>query len=234
MNPEDTDLSGSEEEFEQRMDSLLSDPALQDNPLLEDVRWLASAYCKLRRRMRKISLISDRQQTELMELNHYLQVVSRTDPLTGLLNRRGLIERFEVELSRLSRNSTMLGLLMLDIDHFKRINDHYGHQLGDEVLIALAELLQQRLRPYDHAARWGGEELLLLLPDTPRDGAEAVAKQILDEVRAMRWGMPDLTVTVSIGVTVAYGADSLDSSLKRADDALYHAKRQGRDRYAIA
>ncbi|MFC4158188.1 GGDEF domain-containing protein [Chitinimonas lacunae] len=234
MTGEDTDLSGNDEEFDQRVDDLLSNPANADNSLLEDVRWLASAYCKLRRRVRKISLISDRQQTELMELNRYLQVVSRTDPLTGLLNRRGLIERFETELSRLSRSSTTLGVLMLDIDHFKRINDHYGHQLGDEVLVALAKLLQQRLRTYDHAARWGGEELLLLLPDTPRDGTEAVAQQILDEVRALRWNARDLTVTVSIGVTVAYGADSLDSCLKRADEALYHAKRQGRDRYALA
>lgn len=171
---------------------------------------------------------------ELKRSNELLKALSDTDPLTRLYNRRFLMETLEREMHRAQRKMACLSLVMLDIDHFKRINDTYGHHNGDQVLVTTAELIQSGLRCYDVVARYGGEEFVLVLPETPDAGALLVAERLRESVQALRFPPPmeSLVVTVSLGVATFPSAlvDSVDSLLRQADDALYRAKHNGRNR----
>jgi diguanylate cyclase (GGDEF)-like protein len=165
-----------------------------------------------------------------------LERVAATDPLTGLLNRRSMSARLMEEEARHLRTGAPFALILADVDHFKRINDAHGHAVGDRVLTSVAGVLHGSLRTQDAAARWGGEEFLLLLPDTDLEGAEEVASRLRRDVQErlpeLR-GMPvDLTLT--FGVAAYTPAPSVDACLKAADDALYRGKAEGRDRVVSA
>ncbi len=157
-----------------------------------------------------------------------LEARAETDPLTGLLNRFSMQERLNAELNRAVRSNQPLTLMIFDIDHFKRVNDKFGHQIGDQVIRAVAQVTQATVRNYDLAFRIGGEEFLLCLPGVDeamaRTKAELLRQQI--EQRAI---LTDQPVTVSIGFVVASAAQNLDALIKQADDALYQAKRNGRN-----
>lgn len=157
-----------------------------------------------------------------------LEARAETDPLTGLLNRFSMQERLNAELNRAVRSNQPLTLMIFDIDHFKRVNDKFGHQIGDQVIRAVAQVTQATVRNYDLAFRIGGEEFLLCLPGVDeamaRTKAELLRQQI--EQRAI---LTDQPVTVSIGFVVATKAQNLDALIKQADDALYQAKRNGRN-----
>jgi diguanylate cyclase (GGDEF)-like protein len=161
-----------------------------------------------------------------------------TDPLTGCLNRRGFDQAMTRELARVSRTGGELSLLSIDVDHFKSINDTYGHLAGDVVLRGLAARLQQTARVVDMVARTGGEEFSLLLPDTNLAGAFKAAVRACDLVRSHAFtvnGEP-LRLTISVGVASLTSAERsvADTDLKqRADEALYAAKRDGRDRARV-
>ena len=167
-----------------------------------------------------------------LRLVHELESLSRTDALTGAGNRRAFDEALAQEVSRAKRHGQALGLVMLDIDHFKRVNDTHGHQGGDQVLHAVAVTLRATLREGDLLYRYGGEEFAVLLPYAPASGAMAAAERMLREIaaRPIRVGNTDLRVTASAGVTSVTGAD-LDGSrlVSRADAALYEAKKAGRN-----
>jgi len=165
----------------------------------------------------------------LRRLNEQLQIKSQTDALTGLANRAALDGRFAVALEQARRYHRPLSIVMLDIDYFKRINDEFGHQTGDRVLREVAGLLQSCLRGTDAVGRWGGEEFLVLCPETNGLQAESFAERICEQVRAFPFssGQPQ---SVSAGVAELSPADTADSLLRRADAALYRAKRGGRDR----
>lgn len=173
-------------------------------------------------------------QDSLRESNRELERLSITDPLTGLANRRQLIERLAGELHRCQRSSVPLALIMADIDHFKTINDSYGHQEGDRVLVEIAGLFDRQMRPYDLAARFGGEEFALVLPETTLDNALTVARRLREQVSELRFTAPlaRLRVTASFGVAVFPGEKvrSVESLIRAADAALYSAKRNGRNR----
>ncbi len=165
------------------------------------------------------------------------------DPLTGVLNRRALIERCECEVIRAQRGDGdgALALLMLDADHFKRVNDEFGHQAGDEALRQLTLRLQAPLPPAAQLGRYGGEEFLVVLPGLAHDDARAVAERLRKEAGEPFMAPSPLAATgigrlsISIGVAVFQGpADTLDALLARADAALYRAKAQGRDRVEVA
>ncbi len=171
----------------------------------------------------------------LAEARHRAEQQAGTDELTGLLNRR----RFAIVLGRLldrSDASEGVGMLLLDLDHFKRINDGHGHQVGDEALVALADCLREQVRPTDVLARWGGEEFVLALPGTGRTGAlRERAEQIraaVAEVAVPTTGEP-ITLRASLGGVVARHGDDLDTLISAADGALYRAKRRGRNRVVI-
>ncbi len=170
--------------------------------------------------------------------NARLEQLAQTDPLTQLLNRRALTERISAEMERALRYDSTLALLMIDLDHFKKVNDNYGHLVGDDVLRDVGQLLLETIRGSDIVARYGGEEFLLLLPETDDVGAEAFAERIREAVERHPFGGGSsgdgkiLSLTSSIGVAVYPAAriESVEDLLARADAALYRAKADGRNR----
>lgn len=162
-------------------------------------------------------------------LNAKLKHLSVTDELTGLTNRHGLDKAFQAELERVHRYRRPMSIILLDIDHFKPINDDMGHLMGDKVLVAFARLLQSGARQVDTVCRWGGEEFLIICHETPPDQALELAERLLQAVRQHTFpcGRP---VTTSAGVACAQEGDTVVSLEARADAALYQAKTTGRDR----
>ncbi|SDT22767.1 GGDEF domain-containing protein [Pseudomonas oryzae] len=168
----------------------------------------------------------------LTEQNLALEQLATTDPLTGLANRRRLFEQLDHEAARHRRSLQPLSLLLIDIDHFKRVNDNWGHNAGDHVLQGLARLLVSGLRQVDLTARYGGEEFLVVLPDTGTEGALAAAELVRRRVAASQLPLSDdetLQLTVSIGVATLQDDESIPNLIDRADRALYQAKHQGRN-----
>ncbi len=157
------------------------------------------------------------------------------DGLTGLYNRRFMNERLPIEIKRCERDGQTVALAMIDVDHFKRINDQFGHEAGDMVLKELGELLRQRVRVYDLACRYGGEELVLIMPGCGMADAMEKLESIrlaVSELTLAFNAMPLPTVTISVGLAETVGGDA-DQLLKLADERLYHAKRTGRNRLVI-
>lgn len=163
--------------------------------------------------------------------------LSITDGLTGLYNRRHFSERIGEEFSKAFRYNTPLSILIMDVDHFKRVNDTYGHQVGDIVLIAVAQVLRQSVRETDLIGRYGGEEFVVLLPHTDMEQAGAVAEKIRKAISEMPVAEMDRkAVTISIGVAGLGGvaADNVEDLIRHADGALYRAKEEGRNRVVAA
>ena len=181
-------------------------------------------------------LIMVRDITESVRLTTELRLLARTDPLTRLANRRVFVEMAEAELLRCRRFGTEAAMLMVDVDHFKRVNDVRGHAAGDGALTALAAVLAATVRAVDLAARFGGEEFTLLLPGTTLAGAAEMAERIRAAVARIQLPSPSggFGITVSIGATVFAGDDGdLTAVLRRADQGLYQAKAAGRNRIAV-
>ena len=175
---------------------------------------------------------------ENIQLHAEAQRLSLTDPLTGIWNYRYFERRYQQELDRCSRFNRVFALLLLDVDHFKEINDRCGHQRGDDVLVELARRVRSIVRDIDTFARYGGEEFVLILPETRQAGALEVAERIRAAVSSGTFGRPDeapLRVTVSIGVACYpdHGPTTREL-LRAADEALYEAKLQGRNRVVLA
>lgn len=174
-----------------------------------------------------VSLIDIRhhlaQQEKLTQLAH-------TDPLTGLMNRRYFRLLADQEFSRAVRTQNQLFLMMLDIDHFKRVNDTHGHDIGDQALIAVAEVLKNGVRSMDILARWGGEEFLVLLPETNMTGATLIAERIRQQVSQIKLPKIPEGLTISIGLREAKPGMELKTATSLVDQALYQAKADGRNR----
>ena len=172
----------------------------------------------------------------ILNLERRILELANTDVLTGLLNRRAFMEKIRQEISRTQREKRPLSLIMADIDHFKRINDAYGHQAGDLVLQRFAEQLTASTRPYDFTGRYGGEEFIVCLPGTGRSGAGSIAERIRRQTEDMEIMLPDesgpIRITASFGTASHEEGPRVDVDLliKRADEALYRAKRGGRNR----
>ncbi|MDP2759107.1 MAG: sensor domain-containing diguanylate cyclase [Sideroxyarcus sp.] len=182
--------------------------------------------------MARFVLDSNRHLEErVRERTEELRRLSEIDPLTGLLNRRGMLERFEGEIARQARQGGMMGILLLDLDHFKNINDTHGHAAGDLALCETAKVLQSMKRPYDHASRWGGEEFLMLMPDCPKADLLGIAERIREKIAALRIqaGASIFDFTVSIGAYHPDTPQTLDTMLQKVDGALYAAKDGGRN-----
>lgn len=177
-------------------------------------------------------------QDDLKRSNELLLELSNTDHLTGLFNRRFLMECLDKEVQRARRKDGQVALLLLDIDHFKRVNDTHGHLQGDVVLQKVALHIQKELRSYDIAARYGGEEFVAVLPDTSLKEAFNVADRIRLSIQGMHFAgsLSNERVTVSLGVALfpASGIDDTDGLLRAADEALYQAKERGRNRVVVS
>ena len=177
--------------------------------------------------------------TEAHRLRQELERLATTDPLTGLANRRAFLERAAEEVERASRHDRPMSVVMIDVDHFKAINDRHGHDIGDLVLQRVAEVVGSTLRQSgDLAARFGGEEFVLLLPETPIGGARMLAERIREAFEVTRVDTDDgpVNFTASFGVDALRPAldTGIDAVIKRADDALYRAKAAGRNRVHLA
>lgn len=186
------------------------------------------------------ALLAERDQLEReivrrSGLEEELRYLATTDPLTGLLNRRAFMTTLADELTRSQRLHSRFTLLMLDIDHFKLVNDTYGHPVGDAVLVHLSGLLAKQLRSIDKLARIGGEEFAILLVDTSADAAATVIERLLATIRSNPASHPEngkpIAITASIGCTESKADDDEQSPFVRADRALYAAKQGGRDQH---
>jgi len=180
-------------------------------------------------------VIITRDLTERKLREDGLVAQATTDPLTGALNRRAGEARLDDVFARLQRSGQTFAVLMIDCDHFKAVNDRWGHSGGDKVLVSLVEICRDRLRDGDAVIRWGGEEFVLLLPNTSSDNALMVAERLRQSVEAARieYNGNTIPVTISIGVGTADKADvRADQVVQRADEAVYRAKHAGRNKVA--
>lgn len=162
-------------------------------------------------------------------LQKKLENLAIKDRLTNLYNRHKLDEIVQNELERSNRFNHNFSFSILDIDNFKDINDTYGHQIGDEVLIKIAKILKESIRKVDYVGRWGGEEFLILCPETDINGSKKLLEKIRKNIEESKI-IEDLKVTASFGLTELKKDDTLKEILKRADDALYEAKKEGKNR----
>ena len=172
----------------------------------------------------------------LSKRDHRLQMLAYVDPLSGVLNRRSFLDLSGKEESRGRRRNYHIAVMMVDIDHFKQVNDTYGHASGDAVIRGLAEICARALRPSDLVARYGGEEFVISLPETGIDQARVVAERLRASVAdaIIPTGTGGVRFTVSIGVAICSRRASLADAMRRADEALYAAKRNGRNRVEVA
>jgi diguanylate cyclase len=198
--------------------------------MLPAVSLLSARLTRLRERNR-------RQRKELALAVSRIQELATRDELTGLVNRRHMASLLDRERQRGVRSGRGFSLAMVDIDHFKAVNDHYGHPVGDDVLRTFAHHAPQALRGTDVVARWGGEEFVLLLPEAAlsaaRIGVERLRGRVAATPMAHLSGVP-IRVTVSVGLTEHIAGESVTQTLERADRALYEAKAQGRNRTVVA
>jgi len=175
-------------------------------------------------------------ERQVEERTDKLERLAHTDFLTGTMNRRGMMQRLEAERNRLGRNGGLLAVMLVDVDHFKRVNDTWGHAVGDQALTLVAKVLQRTVRDYDLVARWGGEEFLVALFGLKHfNEMERVADKLLAAVRdsVLECGENRLTLTYSIGGVLASPQANLDMIIHQADEALYRAKNEGRNRAVL-
>jgi len=183
--------------------------------------------------MGMLFVTSSRMLRQLNEMQEKLREASITDDLTGIHNRRYVMERLSEEFTKSVRTGSTLSVIIFDIDHFKRVNDTYGHPFGDRVLKGVAERVKISLRAYDILGRFGGEEFVIVAPDTPLEDAVNLARRLNSLIKAgtMGDGKQSITVTASFGAAITSGTEkTYDALLARADKALYRAKDLGRDR----
>ena len=172
------------------------------------------------------------EMKKVNELNHQLEVLSTTDSLTGVMNRRAFERSLDQELALVDRRSTPLSLVIVDVDHFKRVNDAYGHAAGDVVLQTIAARLTQSARTVDTVARIGGEEFAVILPNTDQANALMVAERMRATVENEVW--PNVPLTISLGTATLLNLEKATGLLLRADKAMYVAKTSGRNRVVQA
>jgi len=173
---------------------------------------------------------------ELEKLLHEVERLAITDHLTGLFNRRHFNTMLQREYNLAQRYKRPLACLMADIDHFKSINDSWGHHIGDSVLKEISDTLKKNLRNVDIVARWGGEEFVVLLPQTDIDASMDAAERLLESIASYKFnGLIDITVTLSIGISFVpdTSISSAEAMVKAADSALYMAKNNGRNRIEV-
>ena len=190
---------------------------------------------ELRARLRIGERILGLEQ-RLRDTNENLRYAATHDQLTGLLNRAALLDHVQAEVARQDRHGTPLSMAIFDIDHFKRINDRFGHLAGDQALTHVSRLLSSSVRPYDWIGRWGGEEFMLLLPETTRQEALKVVLRACQQIAiAPLHGLSEdeSWLTLSAGLACRDEENSADKLFSRADQALYDAKRAGRNKVAV-
>ena len=234
-------------------DVLLYDPKKNNFPLIrvdnnDEISMVQNAIVSMVSRINTYTNMLDKlnfsleekvkeRTKELEDSNRELKLLASTDPLTKLYNRRYFTKTSAHILDITKRNKTDLSIIMLDIDDFKHINDTYGHKVGDNVIVGISNILQESSRNSDIVCRFGGEEFIILTPETNIDGARVVAQKIRSDIEKnlMYINNVELKVTVSIGISqVINDKDyNIEASIHRADEALYQAKETGKNRVCV-
>jgi diguanylate cyclase (GGDEF)-like protein len=207
------------------------------NDLPEKYAKLLDEFQQLESELQRAKRSLEIKEIELKAVLAQAHEVSNIDALTFLPNRRKIIVSLQEEVIRSNRYGTPLSISILDIDHFKKINDTYGHTTGDEALRNLAARLREQIRHPDIIGRYGGEEFLIVLPNSEAEAAAEQASRLCQHVRTMEVESNDQTLFVTISVGVAQyriGQENWEQFLNRADAALYQAKDEGRDRWVVA
>ena len=198
----------------------------------EKINALYKELSSEKKKIENLNLELLKKELRLEDANRRLKVLSSTDKLTKIYNRRTLDEYLEREINRSRRSKETFGLILIDIDHFKAVNDTYGHQVGDLVLIDVAKIIKKGIRTIDLFGRWGGEEFLIIVPSTKEEGLQATAQRIRESIEKHTFERVGQK-TISLGLTIYQEEDDSNSILKRADDALYKAKREGRNQVIL-
>ncbi|MDD2309646.1 MAG: GGDEF domain-containing protein [Desulfuromonadaceae bacterium] len=217
-------------------EQLLSDRSHEGNPLMMEYRLLYDEYCALKHREVLIEKEKKSLKTLLGEMDRSLVLVTRIDPMTGLANRRDIMEKMERELSRSERHQRTFAVILLDLDNFKKLNEKYGFNDGDDVLVEVARVLRGCVRNEDVCARWGGEEFLFLLTETNLEGALTLARKILESISMTEFkaNRPGIRITASIGLCEHQAGETIHDCVGRADMALRQAKEGGKNRFVVA
>lgn len=197
--------------------------------VLPALTWITRHFALLRERLKS-------QREQIKSALARAETLATRDALTNLINRAQMMEILNQEITRSQRFGSAFSLALLDIDHFKSINDNHGHQTGDEVLVAFANLAETGQRQTDVIARWGGEEFLILMPQTPIASAQTVIGRLREAMAkaSLSKTVADLAVTTSAGIAQWRTGESLAQTIERADRALYAAKKGGRNRVELA
>lgn len=211
---------------------------------------LSNEYAKLLKQTIKITRIGDSNQRKLFLANEQIEkqkkelsiaykkmeLLARTDPLTQLSNRRDFLEKFQNEIIRFERSGKPFSVVLGDIDDFKTVNDRFGHDCGDFVLVTTAKIFKSMLRKQDSVGRWGGEEFILLLPEAPLKGGKKVAEGIRKRIAGETFSYQEhqISITITFGVCEYDGVMDIDTCVKRADKALYSGKHKGKNCVALA
>ncbi len=212
-------------------------PAKKKSSLQEKYEKLTDELQKLESENEKLKRSLEIKEIELTAVLAQANEVTYTDVLTFLPNRRKIIIDLQEEVIRSNRYRSPFSISILDIDHFKKVNDEYGHTTGDEVLRRVAARLREQIRHPDTIGRYGGEEFLIVLPNSEMKAAEEQASRLCQRIRTLQVESNShvLSVTVSIGVAqYKVGEENWEQLLNRADTALYQAKNNGRDQWAVA
>lgn len=197
---------------------------------------LTDRFDRQLRRLSRVVSISDRYQGLMRDINQAVTDASNHDPLTELLNRRALMAALKEKCKGVEGEAPVFVLAMLDVDHFKSINDRYGHEAGDRALTALARVMESELMDDAVFGRWGGEEFLAVFDGGDADGPRAVCERLMAVVRDLALPISDhtsLKLTLSVGITTRVPGETLSATINRADAALYASKQSGRDRLTL-
>jgi diguanylate cyclase len=197
---------------------------------------LGERYAKQLRQLEKLARISDHYQSMMRDMNETLKEASTRDALTGIGNRRLLMERLKAETARADRLDRPLTLAIADVDRFKEVNDAHGHDTGDKVLIEIARVIASGVRDYDLCGRWGGEEFLIIMPELAAPEGAVVVERVRTAVAGLRVPAGDTRVALSasFGIAQRRSGESVSDTINRADEALFAAKRGGRNRFEVA
>jgi len=212
-------------------------PAKKKDSMKDKYEKLMDEFQKVESENESLKRSLEIKEIELKAVLAQTHEVANTDVLTFLPNRRKIIVDLQEEVIRSNRYGTPFSISILDVDHFKKVNDRYGHTTGDEVLRSVAARLREQIRHPDIIGRYGGEEFLIVLPNSAIKAAEEQASRLCHQVRDMKIETKDqaLSVTISIGVAqYKIGQENWEQLLNRADAALYQAKNNGRDQWVVA
>ncbi len=207
-----------------------------NNKIMPELQKLHECCIALLKHTEQLINKKDQAETKLVELNRSLNLATRVDPMTGLANRRAIMEMIKQEFSRSNRHQRNSSIIIANLDNFKNINETLGYNTGDDLLVEVSRVLRGCLRNEDICARWGGEEFLILLPETRLDGALAVAEKIRESIAmtvflANREG---IRITTSLGVCEHKSDQDIFEAISRADQALRQAKSGGKNRALVA